>query len=323
MAFIRLLSLLNKKRNRSIIFTFATIYLIFYPIHLYFYNQVLNQTLSSSSHDDEPTILIKCDDEVDLDCSDWSLMLKSIYSGYFISLLLERRFGLSIKLANGCDLNDILKVNQIDWTPKHSKARNVHTVKLVDDLMPLKFVYAQNLTDILSDSLTINFFTNRDLVGKMKRNRALNVPLLPPDIQLAFRDNYEQLFKLSESIQKSYDDLVKLLLGPKNDTQLLCIQVKQHVRDEMKLLRDRTEIFDVESAKIANITNFTLANITSQQPFRVLVLSDSVKVIYQLKSQMKILNSQVISSVDVLDPSDKCADLKRTILDFHVLAIER
>ncbi len=271
-------------------------------------------------------------------CGGWADRLRGLMSAYILANFTKREF--LIDIDHPCSLSLMLQPNVIKWNEKircHDFGKtniknNFTSLRLnkIDDTDFQSFLRNLNIFEYFKDTNLFIVRTNNDWIREFSFNKHLNESIhqfgyKPQNFKLYsfFRKLYNDLFKLTPSLQKRYNEFLKEA-KPDNQTKLICAQVRiggarpnVHHDKQFASLNNSKYFWDFIRNK------FLYPN--PQLKYKIFVTSDTKAVqnecIEEFGKENIVKIDGPFTHIDrdkFVDKND-CSRFDKVILDFHAL----
>ena len=299
-------------------------------------------------------LVVKCDKEYEnlVDCNDWSLLLKSIYSGFWVAKVINRKYGINIRAP--CDLERFYKPNLIEWNnlpasdPSKVSTRLIYEVGsiAVPRLKPAPFDFNEILAFDDAKAKMVMFLTNKNFADKMFKNttsevkQAIDELVKRENINMTIQDGFpvlfQELFLMTDAFKEKYNNMVSKLRA-RRGSKVICVELNLNLEDKARQVQKTVESRDIDLELMKQFWAFTrqhlvgnLSNFVEDNPGYTLFLkTDQVRVVHETMhefvNQTDVVNNWGIemngeSQAEAEVDEDSCKSFERTLLDFHALA---
>ena len=203
-----------------------------------------------------------CDEPSNV-CGGWGDRMKGILSAYGLSLLLNRKFSLLI--TKPCNMELILRPNEVDWLELRSRADfvqlNSSNFFIRENFGLVKEFETNNFMSYINQSYyrtsnIIKLKTNLMMINAVAKNPTVSARLKeigfndPKKFKLYYQTYnwYKKLFKLAPKYDKKYSSILSKA-KPNKSTFLICSQLRIGGKTQSNVKDDTVYTHGNESLK--------------------------------------------------------------------------
>lgn len=246
-------------------------------------------------------------------------------SAYAIALLTNRK--LVIKMDKSCKLENYYEPNEIDWRFNLENYSNMTKYEfyifynldyIKNQFVKINFLNFETNTDILVIRTGLQLIKHLTINKKHHQKiKSLGFEVSKFNIEYLYKDWYNKLFKLKQTLRKYYDYFLNANLN--KTTQLICAQIR--IGDI-----NGNQFTSIENSR--HYWNFIKENLIKDDidDYKVFITTDKFFVHEQgidVFGHEKVLSLPFIGHLDQLSVHNhdmQCEELKRLFLNFELLS---